>query len=125
MRAEKTKDSAGFAVSEEAARKCDLGFMSYWKASDWDKKSRAKEKRGTMLKSWSTIDAVNETTSALSDLVGAGFALAGHVTVGPHSGAGGGDAGVAGHSGGGSGHSLGGDSVGHSGGGDGGGGGGA
>jgi uncharacterized membrane protein YgcG len=118
LRGEKTKDSAGFAVSEEAARKCDLGFMSYWKASDWDKKSRAKEKRGTMLKAWGTIDAVNETTSALSDLVGAGFALAGHGTVGPHPGAGAGDAGVAGDFGGhGGGHSGGGDGSGGGGGG--------
>jgi hypothetical protein len=104
LREEKKKDPKGFAASEEAARKQDLGIMSYWKASDWEKKEKkntANDKMGTVVKAHSTMAAVEGTTSALGGLVDAGFALAGHGTHGNgggHSGGGGDGGGVGGGS---------------------------
>jgi hypothetical protein len=97
MREEKKKDPSGFMASEDAARKQDLGIMSYWKASDWDKKEKkntANEKMGTVVKARSTEAIFEGPSSALGGLVDAGFALAGHGTHGGggHS-AGGGDGG--------------------------------
>jgi hypothetical protein len=78
--------------------------MSYWKASDWEKKEKkntANDKMGTVVKAHSTMAAVEGTTSALGGLVDAGFALAGHGTHGNgggHSGGGGDGGGVGGGS---------------------------
>jgi hypothetical protein len=99
MRDEKKKDPKGFAASEDAARSKDLGIMSYWKASDWDKKEKKKnpanEKMGTVVKARSTEAMFEGPSSALGGLVDAGFALAGHGTHGGSGGhaAGGGDGG--------------------------------
>ncbi|KAH7086404.1 hypothetical protein FB567DRAFT_629479 [Paraphoma chrysanthemicola] len=76
LRDERMKNPIGFKASEEAARKQDLGIMSYWQASDWDKKSTAHEKMGTIVKAKSKMEASDRTTSALGGLVGAGSALA-------------------------------------------------
>ncbi|KAF2033091.1 hypothetical protein EK21DRAFT_59275 [Setomelanomma holmii] len=106
LRDEKRKIPAGFAVSESAARKCDLGIMSYWKAGDWDKKNAANEKMGTVVKARSRTEGGGKAevegqgSSALGNLVDAGFALAGHGTVGPGAGHGGGGDGGGGAGGG-------------------------
>ncbi|KAH8723172.1 hypothetical protein GQ44DRAFT_828376 [Phaeosphaeriaceae sp. PMI808] len=92
LRDEKRKNSKAFQASETAARTQDLGIMSYWKASDWDKKNVENDKMGTVVKAKSMMVAFGETASALGGLVDAGFALAGH---GTHGGAHGGDSGGA------------------------------
>jgi hypothetical protein len=107
LRDEKRKNIKGFLASEEAARRGDLGIMSYWKAEDWDKKNKRNEKVGTVVKAKRTMAAFEGTTSAVGGLVDAGFALAGHGTQGGYgggggsSGHGGGDGGVGGDGGGG------------------------
>jgi hypothetical protein len=100
FRDEKRTNPTGFQASEEAARRQDLGIMSYWRASDWDKKNAANEKMGTIIKARSRMDVSYQIESALGNLVNAGFALAGHGTHGgggvkPES-SGGGDAGTGG-----------------------------
>jgi hypothetical protein len=82
FRDEKRTNPTGFQASEEAARKQDLGIMSYWRASDWDKKNTPNEKMGTIIKARSRMDASYQTESTLGNLVDAGFALAGHRTHG-------------------------------------------
>jgi hypothetical protein len=85
LRDEKRTNAKAFLVSEECARKQDLGIMSYWKASDWDKKNKknaANDKMGTVVKAKNTMATFEGTTSALGGLVDAGFALAGHGTGG-------------------------------------------
>tara|TARA_R110002003_G_scaffold112_19_gene9746 strand:+ start:14727 stop:15668 length:942 start_codon:yes stop_codon:yes gene_type:complete len=82
FRDEKRTNPTGFQASEEAARKQDLGIMSYWRASDWDKKITPNEKMGTVIKARSRMDASYQTESTLGNLVDAGFALAGHGTHG-------------------------------------------
>jgi len=96
LRDEKRKNIKGFLASEEAARRGDLGKMSYWKAEDWDKKNKSNDKVGTVVKAKSMIAAFEGTASAVGGLVDAGFALAGH---GTHGGDGGGAS--SGHGGGG------------------------
>jgi hypothetical protein len=94
LRDEKAKNAMGFLASENAARKQDLGIMSYWKASDSDKKNTTNDRMGTVVKAKSTMEAAGETTSALGNLVDAGFALGGHGThAGTHVGSHGGDGG--------------------------------
>jgi hypothetical protein len=97
FRDEKKKNAKGYLATEEAARKQDLGIMSYWKASDWDKnekKNTASDRMGTVVKARSMEAAATETISALGGLVDAGFALAGHGTHGSgHGGDGGGGGG--------------------------------
>jgi len=100
LRDEKRTNPRGFMASEEAARKHDLGIMSYWKAGDWDKKNMVNEKVGTLVKAKSTMAVFEGTTSALGGLVDAGFAMAGH---GTHGGSYAGDGGSGGFSGGGDG----------------------
>jgi hypothetical protein len=111
LRDEKRGNAKGFQTSEEAARQHDLGIMSYWSASDWDKKDKkniANAKMGTVVKADNITAAFEGTSSALGNLVDAGFALAGHGTVGSghvnsHGGDGGGGGGDGGGGGGGSG----------------------
>jgi uncharacterized membrane protein YgcG len=110
LRAEKRKNIKAFIVTDEAARNCDLGIMSYWKAADWDRKDIHVEKHGTRVKARSVVKAFGETAGALDHVVDASFGIAGL-------------SGTSGSNGVGSGHSGGGHSSG--GGGDGGGGGGA
>jgi hypothetical protein len=99
LRSEKLKNTQGFLASEEAARKQDLGIISYWKASDWDKKNTANDRIGTVVKTKSTMEVSGEATSALGILVDAGFALGGHGTHGATNvGSHGGDGGSAGYS---------------------------
>jgi hypothetical protein len=106
LRSEKAENATGFLASEDAARRQDLGIMSYWKASDSDKKNTANDRMGTVVKAKSTTEALGETTSALGNLVDAGFALGGHGThggthAGPHGGDSGGGGGGDGGGGGG------------------------
>ncbi|KAH3977719.1 hypothetical protein HBH51_071770 [Parastagonospora nodorum] len=95
FRDEKRRNPKGFQFSEEITRNQDLGIMSYWRASDFDKKDKknsANEKMGTVVKAKSITMASEGTASALSGLVDAGSALAGHGTSGStHRGSVGGD----------------------------------
>jgi hypothetical protein len=95
LRDEKRKNIKGFLASEEEARKHDLGVISYWKASDWDKKNTAGDRIGTVVKAKGTVETFGETTSALGNLVDAG-------SHGGHSGSGGDGGGGGGGGGGGS-----------------------
>ncbi|KAH7394290.1 hypothetical protein BKA66DRAFT_567245 [Pyrenochaeta sp. MPI-SDFR-AT-0127] len=78
LRMEKGKNNKGFLVSEEAARKCDLGLMSYWKAGDLDMKSVDGERVGTRVKAKGLVVAFGETANALGNVGDAAFALAGY-----------------------------------------------
>jgi hypothetical protein len=85
FRDEKRTNPKGFQFSEETTRKQDLGIMSYWRASDFDKKDKknsANEKMGTVVKAKSITMVSEGSASALSGLVDAGSALAGHATGG-------------------------------------------
>jgi hypothetical protein len=77
LRNEKKRNAKGFFASEEAARKCDLGIMSYWRASDWGKMSTKQEIHGTRVKAKSMMLAFGETAQALGNVGDAAFALAG------------------------------------------------
>lgn len=99
FRLEKKKYPKAFLASEEAARQCDLGIMSYWKAGDWDKKSVDGERLGTRIKARDIMVSFGETAHALGNVGDAAFALAGYS--GAASGHHGGDGGGAGFSGGG------------------------
>ncbi|KAJ4366107.1 hypothetical protein N0V83_007742 [Neocucurbitaria cava] len=77
LREERKKNVTGFMASEEAARKCDLGVMSYWKAGDLDKKGAEGERFGTMIKARGIMQTVGETAGALGSVADAGVAVGG------------------------------------------------
>lgn len=93
LRAEKRKNIKEFTATEDAARRCDLGVMSYWKAGDWDKKSVVDDRHGTRVKAMGTMDTFASKAGALPSNGEAAFGLAG---LGPH-GSGGVDSGGGGH----------------------------
>jgi hypothetical protein len=82
LRAEKQRSPRLFAEGEEAARKCDLGLMSYWRVSDWDKKNDEHDRVGTMVKAKKMVEESGEGPSVLGDFVGSSVMLAGHGTSG-------------------------------------------
>ncbi|KAH6642914.1 hypothetical protein C7974DRAFT_112701 [Boeremia exigua] len=106
LRRQKSQDPKGFMQSEETARKCDLGKLSYWRGSDFTAKhGRSKSINGRM----ETAEAMqnpNGIAGALGNLADAGLAMAaqgqqggygghhgGHHSYGGDGGGGGGDGG--------------------------------
>ncbi|KAH9863966.1 hypothetical protein J1614_009899 [Plenodomus biglobosus] len=121
FRNEKKVNISGFLASEEAARKCDLGAMSYWKAGDWGKNSREAHACGTRVKAHEIINSVELAAGGSGRMGGVAFSLGGnaalsgrgaghgggmtHLVGGDHGGGSGGDSGGCGGGGGGGGGS--------------------
>lgn len=82
IRMEKKNHPIDFKAGEDATRAYDLGVISHWKASDWEKKKGDNERRGTVVKARSIEEvkgeAKDESPSALVNLVAAGSALSAH-----------------------------------------------
>ncbi|CAO2657803.1 Nn.00g070630.m01.CDS01 [Neocucurbitaria sp. VM-36] len=77
LRDEKVKNTSGFMATEETARRCDLGVMSYWKAGDWDKKGAEGERFGTRVKARDIVQTLGQTVSALGNVVDARIIIGG------------------------------------------------
>ena len=78
LREEKKNDTKGFLISEDGARKCDLGVMSYWKAGDWDKKGAEGEKFGTRIKARDVLQTFGARATALGNVAEYDFSIRGH-----------------------------------------------
>lgn len=82
LRHEKKSNIKGFLASEEAARTCDLGVMSYWKATDSEKKNAERPKHGTRVKAHAMVRSLEQTIAALGKIGDAAFSIAGLAAAG-------------------------------------------
>ncbi|KAL6708919.1 hypothetical protein ACN47E_002326 [Coniothyrium glycines] len=80
LRIEKSRDVQGFRATEEAARKCDLGNMSYWAASDGGESSADRKVHGTRVKAKEIRLMFEESAKGSNHVQDAAFSLAGIAT---------------------------------------------
>ncbi|KAF2732655.1 hypothetical protein EJ04DRAFT_607357 [Polyplosphaeria fusca] len=107
MREQKRKNLEGFRVSEDGARKLDLGRMRYWRSGDFEGRGSG-EVFGTEVKRKERMKAAGEVLNGVAEVVSA---------LGGDGGSGGGDGGGGGGGDGGGGGGGGGDGGGGGGGG--------
>jgi len=82
LRHGKKSSIKGFLASEEAARKCDLGVMSFWKASDSHKNSAQGQRHGTKVKAHAMAKLLGQTSATLEKRGDTAFSIAGIAAAG-------------------------------------------